>query len=63
MNTRIWQVWMNARSAPHERFGATRITVVAFDDVDAYNEARQEIEARGHEAGFPVSAEPLKVGR
>lgn len=57
----IWQVWINARNSPSERFGATRITVIASDDVEAFNEARLEVEDLGREAGFPISAEPLKV--
>lgn len=59
--TCIWQVWVNARTAQHERFGATRITVIASDDVEAYNEARIELETAGVEVGFPISAESVRV--
>lgn len=59
--TCIWQVWVNVRTAPHERFGATRITVIASDDVEAYNEARIELECDGCEVGFPISAESVRV--
>ncbi len=58
MNTRIWAVWINVRTAEDVRFGATRITVVAADDVEAYNEARLALESH-YEVGFPISAEPV----
>jgi hypothetical protein len=64
MTSRVWIVWYEARRADEAGpYRPTRVTVIASGSCDAYEEAARDLGSRGFHLCFPVSAEPIAVGR